>query len=327
MKKFCPKYFFPVLIVLWSACSKQDVATVDYREEMRSFVQQISAKGKSWRAGFVVIPQNGLDLLTTHGGPASPHATAYLQAIDGVGQEEVFYGYDNNDDVATPTYEHTMMLDMCRFANLNGKKVLLTDYATTPQHQSDAYNQYYLESFLGFVADHRDLDDIPPLPSSITTDTLDIDSLYKAQNFLYLINPSSFTSKEEFLDKLAATPYDLIVMDLSFDESTQLTSADLDRIRIKPQGGRRMLICYMSIGEAENYRSYWKNEWYAGQPSFLVAEDPSWVDNYFVKYWDPSWQQMICGDTDSYLRRVIDAGFDGVYLDKVDAYEFFEEGK
>ena len=34
---------------------------------------------------------------------------------------------------------------------------------------------------------------------------------------------------------------------------------------------------------------------------------------------------MIYGGDGSYIKRIIDAGFDGVYLDKVDVYEYFEE--
>jgi len=43
-----------------------------------------------------------------------------------------------------------------------------------------------------------------------------------------------------------------------------------------------------------------------------------------VRYWDPNWQYIICGSSDSYVNRIVNAGFDGVYLDLVDEYEYFE---
>lgn len=39
--------------------------------------------------------------------------------------------------------------------------------------------------------------------------------------------------------------------------------------------------------------------------------------NYWVHYWDPNWQHVIS----RYLDAIISAGFDGVYLDRIDAYQ------
>ena len=50
--------------------------------------------------------------------------------------------------------------------------------------------------------------------------------------------------------------------------------------------------------------------------------NPDWPGNYKVKYWDPAWQAIV----KQYVDRVIEAGFDGVYLDIIDAYEFWGPG-
>ena len=60
----------------------------DFQAAMRQFVQTISAQTKKADPSFLVVPQGGIALLTVDGRPA----TDYLKAIDGVGQEEVFYG-------------------------------------------------------------------------------------------------------------------------------------------------------------------------------------------------------------------------------------------
>jgi len=80
----------------------------------------------------------------------------------------------------------------------------------------------------------------------------------------------------------------------------------------------------MSIGEAEDYRYYWKAEWKTNPPSWLAEENPNWPGNYKVRYWNEDWQNIIYGNNDSYLRKILDAGFDGVYLDIIDAFEYFE---
>ena len=80
----------------------------------------------------------------------------------------------------------------------------------------------------------------------------------------------------------------------------------------------------MSIGEAEDYRYYWMPGWTEGYPDWIVEENPDWTGNFKVKYWDPDWQEIIFGNDDSYLTKIIDSHFDGVYLDIIDAYEYFE---
>lgn len=88
------------------------------------------------------------------------------------------------------------------------------------------------------------------------------------------------------------------------------------------------MVAYVSIGEAEDCRPYWKKEWDAdkdGQPDaaapkFLNTENPDWKGNYRVRYWQPEWQQIMLPAVD----RVAAQGFDGIYLDIVDAFEFYE---
>ena len=43
-----------------------------------------------------------------------------------------------------------------------------------------------------------------------------------------------------------------------------------------------------------------------------------------MEYWNPEWQAIIYGSENAYLDKVLQAGFDGVYLDIIDGYEYFE---
>ena len=153
----------------------------------------------------------------------------------------------------------------------------------------------------------------------------DIVRLSDAQNFLYLLNCERFSSKAAFLDAVSATNYDLLILDLFFEDDMAFTAAEVERLKHKANGGKRLVICYMSIGEAEDYRYYWQSEWKRDKPAWLARENPEWRGNYKVRYWDPAWQEIICGAGDSYINRILAAGFDGVYLDIVDAFEYFEK--
>ncbi len=48
--------------------------------------------------------------------------------------------------------------------------------------------------------------------------------------------------------------------------------------------------------------------------------NPDWDGNYFVRYWQPEWQALMFGSPESYLDTIMAQGFDGVYLDRADAF-------
>ena len=104
-----------------------------------------------------------------------------------------------------------------------------------------------------------------------------------------------------------------------------LSLEDLKQLKIKDNGARRIVISYLSIGEAEDYRYYWEDGYKDNSPEWLLNENPNWEGNYPVEYWHKEWQEIIAAGDNSYLNRIIEAGFDGVYLDIVDGYQIFED--
>ena len=146
------------------------------------------------------------------------------------------------------------------------------------------------------------------------------------------LNVSNYLYQLQGLDLAAvgATSYDLVIMDYSSDggDEAAWTAEQIAALRASP-GGPKILLAYISIGEAETYRYYWDETWDAdgdgrpdpGAPSWLDEENPNWEGNYKVRYWEPGWQQIIFG----YLDKILAAGFDGVYLDIIDGYEYYEE--
>ena len=104
-----------------------DWQRLDYRQEMRSFVQGIGVYAESIHPGFLIIPQNGQELLTLDGQANGPLAAPYVAAIDGAGREDLFYGYDD-DNVPTPTEDREYLLGFTDLAEALGIEVLVTDY-------------------------------------------------------------------------------------------------------------------------------------------------------------------------------------------------------
>ena len=300
-----------------------DIQDVNFKEEMRTFVKEIGAFARNQDPDFILIPQNGHRLVSSNAEDNGEPVTDYLAAVDGLGQEDFFYGYDD-DDKATPNGEREYMQFFLDLGKAAGKTILVTDYCSTNSKMEDSYDKNEALGYLSFAADHRELDNIPDFPSSPNNENdEDILTLSDARNFLYLINPDQFSSKAAFLEALAATNYDVIIMDAFFDEVI-FTSTELDQIREKANGGSRLLISYMSIGEAEDYRYYWQSDWKPGTPDWIVAENPDWRGNYKVAYWEEGWKNYIFGNADSYTQKLINAGFDGAYLDIIEGFEYFE---
>lgn len=122
---------------------------------------------------------------------------------------------------------------------------------------------------------------------------------------------------------VAASATDLFVVDYSAD-GTDAHAFSPAEVALMQRGGRKVL-CYFSIGEAESYRFYWNPQWKEAPPAFLGAENPDWPENYKVKYWHEQWWDLVLKP---YMDRILAAGFDGVYLDIVDAYWYwFEQGR
>src|ERR1700694_5081837 len=126
-------------------------------------------------------------------------------------------------------------------------------------------------------------------------------------------------------DRISRSSADLIVIDYSRNgtQSGAFEPQMVAKMRRKPDGSARLVLAYLSIGEAESYRFYWREQW--KQPSWLGPQNPNWPGNYKVRYWDEDWQKIILGNSQSYLDKIITAGFDGVYLDIVDAFEFWKD--
>ena len=122
-------------------------------------------------------------------------------------------------------------------------------------------------------------------------------------------------------NRIGETAYDLVVVSISAAGS----SPDVIPALKYSAGGDKIVLCYMSIGQAEDYRFYWQREWRQNPPAWLDDSDEVWAGDYWVRYWDPEWQAIIYGASESYLDQIIELGFDGVYLDRVDAYWYYED--
>ena len=81
------------------------------------------------------------------------------------------------------------------------------------------------------------------------------------------------------------------------------------------------VIAYVNLGMAEEWRSYWKERWRRSPPRWIAEKSREWSGEYIVMFWHPAWRRI--------LRRVLKSiereGYDGILLDNIDVYEYWEE--
>ncbi len=321
------KQLYLLLLVIVLGCNNEDDSidppSSNYRDDMRTFVEEISTYAHKTNANFIIIPQNGIELITSNGEPDGSLVTSYIDAIDGVGQEDLFYGY-NNDDEATPTTDNQYLASFLSHLVNVQKRVLVTDYCSTPLKMDDSYALNRSKQYISFAAPDRELSVIPAYPSPIFAENSNnVESLFQANNFLYLINPGNFSSADDMVANMQASNYDVLIIDAYFND-VLLTPTQVANLKTKANGGARKVVAYMSIGEAEDYRFYWQADWKVGNPSFIKAVNPDWPGNYKVEYWNKDWQAVIYGNENAYVDKLLEAGFDGAYLDIIDGFEYFE---
>ena len=299
-----------IALALFS-CSKENLSD-KAGEKMQDFVVEISNYIRSFDSDFIVIPQNGPELAFNYLYPDDGINSTYMSAIDGLGIEELFY-----DGAYSPDNERLTLL-----RQLGGtKKIMVAEYITDNSNVGDAIQKNEAEGFICFprVSSNYDYMQIPQ--NVINENTNDILTLNDIHNYLYLISTDNFSTKQEFINAIAATNFDLVLIDLFFND-VALTSTEIQLLKTKANGGKRLVISYMNIGSAESYRYYWQDSWKLHSPNWLKKPYEGYEDEIWVKFWKEEWQEIIFGNDDSYSKKIIDAGYDGVYLDNVEAYYF-----
>jgi len=111
--------------------------------------------------------------------------------------------------------------------------------------------------------------------------------LSQVQDFLYALQADSIS-----IAQLTNNEFDLVVMDYAKfgDVDSEYTSREIAEIREGGTNGRqKIVLAYMSIGEAEDYRFYWNPNWWPGSPEWLGPTNPDWAGNYKIRFWMSGW--------------------------------------
>jgi cysteinyl-tRNA synthetase len=283
---------------------------INYRKEMINFIGEIRERAEGDK---VIIVQNSTPLFYEGINPNKK----LLSKIDGISRESLFYGEGGYNSKTPSEYLKPVLKELIGIREEN-KKVLLIEYTDRMWNRRKIKKNIKKYDFVGEALEGYELNSLYKPLSGFNNKN--IESLEDVENFLCLLNPEKFKSSESFIKTLEKLDYDLLIIDADH-MGEALSVSQVERLKRKRDGSRRLVVAYFSIGEAESYRSYWKKQWNENLPDWIVKENPNWKENYIVKYWDPAWKQI----TGEYQKRIDSMGFDGYFLDTVDTYYFFEE--
>lgn len=283
-----------------------------YKNEMRNLIKSIKINSKNK----IVILQNGTDIFFDEIDDEKKINKDFLKYVDGVSQESLFFGengkLNNRTDKVSEKYLLTNLLEIKR----NGKTIFNVNYCDTTKSRKviEKENKKY-----GFVGEQ-----VPSFSANTFNFPIgnfnqkEVLSLSQSKNFLYILNPEKFSNIDSYYRSLKNSDYDVLIFEPFFNGKL-LSKKQIQNLKYKRNGERRLVISYFSIGEAEEYRFYWKKEWNNSLPSWIVKENENWTGNYIVKYWNSEWKKIIF----KYQERLNEIGVDGYYLDTIDTFEYF----
>jgi uncharacterized protein (TIGR01370 family) len=118
------------------------------------------------------------------------------------------------------------------------------------------------------------------------------------------------------LKSIGESKFDAVILDQAPD-GKEIPKNDLEFLKWS-SGGSKLVIAYLSIGEAEEGRPYWKG--LPPNPDWLGPANPDRRTRSRVRFWDEKWQKIAFDALD----RLMAQGCDGVLLDAVEAWAFWE---
>ncbi len=301
---------------------------IDYREELRSFVQGIAQYARSLNPGFLVVARDAGELIIKRGvqdDRVIQPARTFMRSIDGIMMDGVFAGYRT---FGTPPSEEiqAQMFRRIERAQRNGLAVMVQDYTSGRENIDTILRQGRERGLVINVSESlpgqtTGLPRYPLRPNGENPNN--IISMRDVRNYLYLTDPGAFGRQDQFALTIRNTNHDLVIVE-PFSGREPLSRQAVETLKYKKLGARRLVFAKMDIGTVSSYHYYWQPGWAEGTPGWIDAPFPGDPDRYFAEYWNPGWQQVIFGNPNSFVFGLVRQGYDGVLIEGLRNYLAFE---
>ncbi|OAN52268.1 hypothetical protein A6A04_00820 [Paramagnetospirillum marisnigri] len=201
-----------------------------------------------------------------------------------------------------------------------GRNILALDFCPTAAETEAAFRAGARDKAPAFARTGESILDEAPRTHPAFENPAEVLTIANVRNWLPVLRSDKFGTKGKFIEALAATNYDLVVVDVAHRSSELLVKNDIARLKYKKLGPRRLVMAIMPIGRAYDWRWYWMKDWDVGNPAFVFAHDET-PGTFITDTGSGEWRGLL----GKYLAGIMDLGFDGVIFDDVGTYLWFEE--
>ncbi|HVI49831.1 MAG TPA: hypothetical protein VM661_01330 [Candidatus Sulfotelmatobacter sp.] len=244
----------------------------------------------------------------------------YLNAIDGMVVDGLYCGHDSygvqtGPTAAKPLHQAVSVLQQAK------RQVFAVDYAKDQQAVADIRKAAAGEKVVSYVDQEGDMSlSAVPRDRPAAENPNHVLKLADARNWLPSLQGDKFSNRQAWIDALKPTSFDLLVID-PFWRKESFVKADIDALKTKPFGSRRLVFARLPVGLAAPQRWYWKKEWQTDPPAFLKQPLPDDPNLWLVDYWNDDWKALL----GKYFTGLTALGFDGFMIDSADAFISLEE--
>ena len=308
---------------------------VNYRELMRRNILMLVDFVKQRNPDFQVI---------THDSPELLSKSMIEYNIEGYNEARNNDENDKSKDAWFLSKEKISAVDDERSLAFNYKKnldgIVLNEQFDYAEEMPEGIKQIYIDSFednddfvnkarkyiendslfYGFSDFTKAFNHAKELPI-INENIINVDNVSLAKNILIITDDSRYNTKDEFISELKDNNFDIVIIKPLFHNNILYTKDEINSLRFKKNGMRRLLIAEQNISQASGQEYYWKKHWQMGTPEWLVAKAQTDENALIAEYWNDAWKDIISKNMKDILR----SKFDGVFFTGLENYKFFEQ--
>lgn len=314
---------------------------INYRDKLRENVITLSNYGKSKHPGFQIMVHEGQDLLTRS--LWEYHLDGYLKARNS-GQNVEDPAFLNHLKQTSPEYEplvggrsaeYLKSIDAIAVNNhycgqtsinpvisQNNLKLVSVDFCSNGKIYDKSIADSVKDKALLYAFWHKDkaFKKIAAQPI-INENAENIFDLQSAKNISFLLNDELYADKNDFIEAVRASNYDIVVIEPYFHALHPFTPDEVNAMQYKKNGTRRQLLARFSISEAKDTDYYWKNSWKIGSPAWLARASFVEPRGVITRYWNDTWKNYMS----RYFQGVVNSGYDGAFLTGLENHRYFEQ--
>ncbi len=310
----------------------------NYRALMRNNLLMLMDYARSHNPNFQIIAHEGQDLLAKSRWEYDLEGYNQVRRKE-IGAKDTYFLIDNkiarnHPAEGTPAYRYLHGINAVTLNNFycgNGQENDLTinhnlglisiDKCSNEQMLSQAIMRSILDNKIiyGFTNLKNAFKDIKSQPM-INDSATNIEQVSQAKNITFLLNDKYYNSKEDILNEIAQSNYDIVVINPLFHYSQPFSVEDINRIKQKKNGARRLIIAMINVSEASPTDYFWNPRWKLNNPSWLVRQSFVNPNSYITRYWDEEWKKILS----HHFKDIVATGYDGVFFTGIENHQYFE---